>query len=87
MTGQTPIPHGGSSERLTRATREEAAKLIGKLGERLAPGQYIKVQLGRAAERLSWGQNRTREMYYGTARRIESWELDLLRQVVHETGS
>ena len=43
------------------------------------PGESVKSVIGRASRRLGWPWGRTKRLYYGEARRIDSAEMDLAR--------
>jgi hypothetical protein len=49
-------------------------------GPRLV-GDSIKAAIGRAARALRWSYTRTRDVWYGDARRISAGEMDALRVI------
>jgi len=55
----------------------EASALV----RRVEPVQRsVKAAIGSAARRLGWEYTRTREIWYGRARRIDAHEMDALRR-------
>lgn len=44
-------------------------------------GDSVKAAIGRSAKRLKWSYTRTRDIWYGDARRIDVREMDALREV------
>lgn len=51
-----------------------------------APGDRgsIKAQISAAANKLKWKFSRTREIWYGRARRIDAHEMDALRSLAQQ---
>jgi hypothetical protein len=52
-------------------------------GPRLV-GDSIKAAIGRAARALGWSFTRTRDIWYGDARRLDAKEFDALRAIQRE---
>lgn len=52
-------------------------------GPRLV-GDSIKAAIGRAARALGWSFTRTRDVWYGDARRLDASEIDALRAIQRE---
>lgn len=44
-------------------------------------GESVKLAIGRAARSLKWSFSRTREIWYGNARRLDAHEMDKLRSI------
>lgn len=59
----------------------EAKRLVHIAAEPFQVGDTIKQQISRAAKRLHWDASRTRDIWYGGARRIEVSEMDALRAI------
>ena len=55
----------------------EAKELL----RRIAGRGRIKVRIQRAAEMLGWSYTRTKDLWYGNARRIDAEEMDPLRRL------
>lgn len=58
----------------------EASSLVRRIAEPRRVGDSIKIAIGRAADKLGWGYSRTRDVWYGRARRIDATEMDALRK-------
>jgi hypothetical protein len=65
---------------LREAARKEAAGLIRLVPLPAQPDDNVQRRIERAASRLGWGWRRTRAIWHGEARIIESFEMDQLRQ-------
>lgn len=63
---------------MAEAARTEAASLV-KLVCALEPGEKVKEHIARTAQRLGWTYCRTEDIWRREARRIDSWEMDMLR--------
>jgi hypothetical protein len=74
------VPYPGARE-LAEAARREAAELVQRAAEPRAPAEKIKVSITRAAKKLGWSYRRTEDIWRQEARRIDSWEMDLLRRM------
>lgn len=61
-----------------------AMRLVRIAAEPRPVGDSIKSAIGRASRLLGWKYNRTREIWYGTARRIDAGEMDDLRTLERE---
>jgi hypothetical protein len=70
---------------LAEAARREATELV-KLAADRRVGDTVKVAISRAASQLGWSYSRTEDIWRGEARRIDSWEMDLLRRVAARRG-
>lgn len=57
----------------------EAAALLKQIAEPRPVGDSVKCAIARAAQRLHWENSRTKEIWYGRARRIDAAEMDALR--------
>lgn len=44
-------------------------------------GESVKLAIGRAARSLKWSFTRTRDIWYGNARRLDAHEMDKLRSL------
>jgi hypothetical protein len=76
-----PIPIANHfASRTSENTSEEAAVLARRCSEPCPAGDYVKAAVGRAAERAGINYRRMRDIWYGDARRIDSWEMDALRR-------
>lgn len=60
----------------------EASLLVKRIAEPRLVGDSVKAAILRAARRLGWKPSRTKEIWYGRARRIEAREMDALRELV-----
>lgn len=58
---------------------DEARNLIHRCAEPRPPADTVKVAVTRVARRLNFTYSRTRELWYGNARRIDAQEMDALR--------
>lgn len=73
------MPITSRNKALNDAAREEAANLIRRAAEPCAAGEYIANQIARAAARLGFEYRRAEDIWRREAKRIDSWEMDLLR--------
>lgn len=64
-----------------------AMRLVRIAAEPRPVGDSVRAAIGRACRHLGWRYNRTREIWYGTARRIESHEMDRLRSLEREADA
>jgi hypothetical protein len=62
----------------------EASVLVRRVAEPRVVGDSVKAAIRRAARRLGWRFSRTRDVWYGRARRIDAEELDTLRRATAE---
>jgi hypothetical protein len=74
-------PVGNNARALADAAKREAAELVQRIAEPRAPAERIKVSITRVATRLGWTYRRTEDIWRQEARRIDSWEMDLLRRM------
>lgn len=65
---------------LAHAHRIEASELVRRAAEPCPAGERIKAQITRAASRLGFPRSRTEDIWRLEAKRIDSWEMDLLRK-------
>jgi hypothetical protein len=63
---------------LAEAARDEAANLV-RLVCAQHIGEGVKEHISRTAQWLSWSYSRTEDIWRREARRIDSWEMDILR--------
>jgi hypothetical protein len=59
---------------------DEARALVRQCAEPRKPGELVKKAIFRASRRLEMPVSRTREIWYGDARRIDAEEMDRLRR-------
>lgn len=59
----------------------DAMRIVQLAAEPRPVGDSVKAAIGRAAKRLRWSYTRTRDVWYGDARRIDVREMDALREV------
>ena len=64
---------------------EEAQALIRQCAEPRPAGDQVKAAVRRASRRLDLPFSRTRDIWYGDARRIDAREMDRLRQAASRT--
>lgn len=57
----------------------DAMRFVRLAAEPRAVGDSIKAAINRAARKLHWSPTRTRDIWYGHARRIDVAEMDALR--------
>lgn len=65
---------------LAEAHRAEAAELVRRAAEPFVMGERINSLIARSAQRLGFTYVRTEDIWRKEARRIDSWEMDLLRE-------
>lgn len=58
----------------------EASALVRRVAEPRQVGDSVKAAINRVARRLGWPPNRTKDVWYRRARRIDAFEMDLLRR-------
>lgn len=68
---------------LIERSRREACELVRLVAEPVPNGEKIKTSIARAAESLNWPFRRTAAIWRREAHRIDAWEMDLLRAVIH----
>jgi hypothetical protein len=68
-----------SSELSAMSSVNEASALVQRVAGPLEAGG-IKAAIGRAARRLGFRYSRTKDIWYGDARRIDASEIDRLRE-------
>jgi hypothetical protein len=71
-----------SSKDSEMSCEAEAAVLVKRIAEPRMVGDSVKAAVMRSAQRLGWKPSRTREVWYGRARRIGAGEMDTLRELV-----
>jgi hypothetical protein len=64
----------------TASSLDEARILVQRCAEPRPVGDSAKAAINRAAKRLGFSHNRTKDMWYRAARRIHSYEMDRLRR-------
>lgn len=64
---------------LAQAARREASELVKIISDRQV-GETVKVAIAKAASRLGLSYSRTEDIWRLEARRIDAWEIDLLRR-------
>jgi hypothetical protein len=64
---------------------EEAQSLVRRCAEPRPVGDKVKAAILRASRRLQFPISRTKDVWYGQARRIDAREMDRLRQVAEKT--
>jgi hypothetical protein len=64
---------------------DEARNLVHRCAEPRPVGDSVKAAILRASRRLGLSFNRTKDIWYGNARRIDAGEMDRLRQVAEQT--
>jgi hypothetical protein len=62
------------------ASIDEAQTIVRRCAEPRLPGGSIKAAIRCASRRLEFSFTRTRDIWYGDARRIDAAEMDRLRQ-------
>lgn len=63
----------------------EAQILVRRCAEPRPPGDKVKAAILRASRRLRFPNSRTKDLWYGDARRIDAREMDRLRLVAAQT--
>jgi hypothetical protein len=69
---------------LRESSASEAQSLVRRCAEPRPPGDLVKSAIIRAARRLQFPFNRTKDLWYGEAKRIDADEIDRLRQGAEE---
>ena len=64
---------------------DEAMIVVRRCAEPRPAGDSVKAAIRRASKRLEISFSRTREIWYGDARRIDAAEMDRLRRGVEDT--
>jgi hypothetical protein len=75
MVGATKLPNSSHASSI-----EEAQTLVRRCAEPRPAGDQVKAAIRRASRRLGLPFTRTRDIWYGDARRIDAEEMDRLRQ-------
>jgi hypothetical protein len=68
------------AERSDMSSVSEAQTLVQRVAAPREATDSVKAAIVRAARRLGWKFTRTREIWYGHARRIDAAEMDALRE-------
>ena len=76
MIGATKLPSSPYASSI-----DEAQILVRRCAEPRPAGDKVKGAIRRASRRLDIPFSRTRDLWYGDARRIDAEEMDRLRQV------
>jgi hypothetical protein len=79
MVGATKLPRSSYASSI-----DEAQTLVRRCAEPRPPGDSVKAAVRRASRRLGIPFSRTRDIWYGDARRIDAEEMDRLRQVAEK---
>lgn len=69
------------SERSEMSSVSEASSLVRRVAEPRDVGDSVKAAIVRAARRLGFPFSRTKDLWYGDARRIDAAEMDRLRDL------
>ena|ERR1700682_1189124 len=80
MIGATKLPNSSYASSI-----DEAQNLVRRCAEPRLAGDQMKAAILRASRRLGFPFNRTKDIWYGDARRIDAAEMDRLRQVAENT--
>ncbi len=64
---------------------DEAKSLVRRCAAPRPAGDQVKTAILRASRRLQFPASRTKDLWYGNARRIDAREMDRLRQVAEQT--
>jgi hypothetical protein len=85
--GLTPMSYHRSNNPTPAYTCSiaEAQALVRRCAEPRAVGDQVKSAVLRASRRLKLPFNRTRDIWYGDAKRIDAEEMDRLRTVARQT--
>jgi hypothetical protein len=75
MIGATTLPKSPYASSI-----DEAQILVRRCAEPRPAGDQVKAAIRRASQRLEIPFSRTRDIWYGDARRIDSEEMDQLRR-------
>lgn len=76
---QIVVPPKRRSKRRDTVAVEEAARLVRQLAG--MPSATTHDRIVNAASKLGWGYRRAKAIWCGETKRIDSWEMDLLRRV------
>lgn len=68
--------HWESDENTPNLLGRSAAKLLRELSEPLPSGEYAKTTVGRVAKLAGLSYWRTFDLWYGKARRVETYEIE-----------
>ena len=69
-----------ASEKSEMSSVAEASTLVRRVAEPRPVGDKVKAAIVRAARRLGFPVSRTKDLWYGDARRIDAHEMDALRE-------
>ena len=75
MVSETKLPNSSYASSI-----DEAQTLVRRCAEPRPAGDLVKAAIRRASRRLDLPFSRTRDIWYGDARRIDADEMDKLRQ-------
>lgn len=75
-----------SSPQSYASSLEEAQVLVRECAEPRPVGDSVKDAVRRASRRLDFTFNRTRDLWYGQARRVDADEMDQLRSIARHAG-
>ena len=75
MIGPTKLPSSSYASSI-----DEAQTLVRRCAEPNLPGDSVNAAIRRASRRLGLSFTRTRDIWYGDARRIDAAEMDRLGQ-------
>jgi hypothetical protein len=75
MIGATKLPNSSYASSI-----DEAQTLVRRCAEPRPAGDQVKAAIRRASRRLGLSFTRTRDLWYGDARRIDAEEMDRLRR-------
>lgn len=67
---------------LADMARHEAQQLIRMVAEPIPTGERAKTSIARVSTILEWPYARAEDVWHADARRIDSWEMDMLRSVI-----
>jgi hypothetical protein len=83
IIGQTALERANISSEFSDKSSEisNAMRLVRLAAEPRQVGDSIKSATARASRVLGWSFTRTRDVWYGSARRIEASEMDALREI------
>src|ERR1700688_4067412 len=80
MISATKLPNSSYASSI-----DEAQILVRRCAEPRPAGDQVKAAIRRASQRLEIPFSRTRDIWYGDARRIDAHEMDRLRQAAFRT--
>lgn len=79
---------GKSLQQLSADARIEASHTLRELAARIcAPRDPVKTKIECLAADLGWTYRRVFDLWYGRARTVRSWEMDILRAYLQERWS